>query len=76
MQWPLLIRPTKAISVKAHTALRVFSLVCFVAAPGASLGDTPGDAPRRQTNILRNSVCAFPAIASGQVCASVGDKRG
>jgi hypothetical protein len=53
----------KAISVKAHTALLVFSLAFFVAAPVTSLGDAPGDAPRRQTNILRNSVYAFPAIA-------------
>jgi hypothetical protein len=54
---------TKAISVKAHTALRVFSLAFFVAAPVTVPGDAPGDAPRRRTNILRNSVRAVPAIA-------------
>jgi hypothetical protein len=43
--------------------LLVFSVAFFVAAPATVLGDAPGDAPRRQTNILRNSVCAFPAIA-------------
>jgi hypothetical protein len=53
----------EAISVKAQTALRVFSLAFFVAVPVTVPSDAPGDAPRRQTNILRNSVCAFPAIA-------------
>jgi hypothetical protein len=56
-------RTTKAISVKAHTALLVFSLAFFVAAPVTVLGDAPGDVPRKQTKTLRNSVCALPAIA-------------
>jgi hypothetical protein len=56
------LRP-KAISVKAHTALLVFSLAFFVAPPVTEPGYAPGDAPRRQTTILRNSVRAFPAIA-------------
>ncbi|MEA1049820.1 hypothetical protein U5801_08365 [Lamprobacter modestohalophilus] len=53
----------QAISVKAHPALLVFSLAFFVAPPVTSLGYALGDAPRRQTKILRDSVRALPAIA-------------
>ncbi len=52
-----------AISVEAHTALLVFSLGFLVASPVTQPGYAPDDIPWWQTNILRNSVSALPAIA-------------